>query len=136
VSASDHLSPGQFMPVSDLLHMQSNDARGYQKYHPELGIKETTVESTYAQRAQHMADSPGLYHELDEHLRSGDIDPVLVLPDPKTGVDVVHEGHHRIVRAHQLHVAKLPVSHDEGSQPHAAEWKIHQADEEIRAAGF
>lgn len=129
MAASDHLNGQQFMPVSDLLHTQSNDARVYKEYRPELGIKETTVQSTYARRAQSIAEHPD-YQKLDEPIRSGSIDPVLLTTDSRNN-RVVVEGHHRIVRAHQLGVDRLPVSFDPGSQRHRDDWDVDEPPADI-----
>ena len=128
MTASDHLSHQQFMSVSDLLHMQSNDAKVYKEYHPEYGIKETTVQATYSRRAQHIAEDPGLFHQLDEPIRRGTIDPVQLYHDSETNEPGVFEGHHRIVRAHQLGVDKLPVSYSEDSQVHHDKWLDQQTE--------
>lgn len=128
MTASDHLSQQQFMPVSDLLHMQSNDARIYKEYHPEYGIKDTTVQATYSRRAEHIAEDPALFHQLDEPIKNGTIDPVHLIHDEGTHEPVVFEGHHRIVRAHQLGVGKLPVSYSQDSQTHDDEWLDKQSN--------
>lgn len=142
MSAADHLSPHQFMPVSDLLHMQSTDALINREYETKVHYNKiprddrTTVQALYSQKAAHIAENPTFWHGLDEPIRKGTIDPV-VLSHEKAGLpDSVAEGHHRIVRAHQLGVQRLPVTHDWTDQPHEEGWKNDQADDDMRRAGM
>jgi hypothetical protein len=136
MTASDHLSGTQFMGVEELLNTHSTEAL---RRHRQLMLQQppappgspqngpwehgdhTTVRSRYAAKAADIADHSDAYHRLDEHLRSGSIDPVLLERDSNDTV-AVSEGHHRIVRAHQLGVKKLPVSYDPASQRHDVDW--------------
>ena len=123
------------MLVSDLLHMHSSDAVAEREYRTKSrsrpafgGVDMDTVQSVYARKAQHIAENP-IYHQLDEHIRSGNIDPVLLTQ--RSGMETVAEGHHRIVRAHQLGVERLPVSHDWDSQRHRDDWDVDASPVDI-----
>lgn len=132
MSARDNLSPQQFMSVSDLMNTHSADAlrarRGDAFDAGDSRVIEhdnnTRMRDVYPRKAAHFTDPD--YPEfagapLDEHIRSGSIDPVL-LQRASTGETEISEGHHRIARAHQLGVQRLPVSYDPGSQVHRDAW--------------
>ena len=136
MSADDHLSAPQFLPVSELLGMHSTEALAKHKLaqmrkppglpgSPENGPWEhgehTRVRTLYDEKARGIAAEPELYHQLDEPIRNGTIDPV-VLERDRQGNQAVYEGHHRIVRAHQLGVERLPVSNSFESQQHYNDW--------------
>lgn len=127
MTASDHLNGHQFMDVRELLNTQSSDALiDKQRKDPKaVAGPDTTVRAVYADRARHMAENPARYGQLDEHLRSGTIDPVWMAGG------AVYEGHHRIVRAHQLGVQRLPVSASEDSQAHLTEWLWPEIDKAV-----
>lgn len=125
VTASDHLGP-QFMPVADLLRMPSYEAlanlreRGGPSARSTPHGESTTVMSQYPRKAVDLASFPDRYRHLDEPLRAGTIDPVMIAHDPEQGADEVFEGSHRIVRAHQLGIRHLPVTRGGfGTQLHA-----------------
>lgn len=133
MTASDHLNVQQFMPVSDLLHTQSTDALIDRERATGIDFDKiprdsrTTVAATYNARAAHMAENPAHWRQLDEPIRQGSIDPVVLSSDGS-----VAEGHHRIVRAHQLGVDRLPVTHDWiDSQRHEEQWKNPDLDAAI-----
>lgn len=124
MAADDNLNGQQFRPVTDLLNTRSRDARKY-----GLG---RTVNDVYARKAGHIAsgikgdqDHPD-YSKLDEPIRNGTVDPVM-LDRTDTGDDRVIDGTHRIVRAHQLGVAQLPVSYDWDTQKHDRSWAIPES---------
>lgn len=124
------------MSVSALLDTPSMDAmaavRGGMRNRDTWQLHEhgddTTVRAVYDRKASHIAERAGRgepgypdYTQLDAHIRSGSIDPVL-LQRTSSGMTEISEGHHRIVRAHQLGVSHLPVSYDPGSQTHRYDW--------------
>jgi hypothetical protein len=136
--------PEGHMRVEDLLDMQSTEALRHhrrkmlqQPYHedgsPNNGPWEhgnhTRVRTLYDRKAGQMAQHEHAWSELDEPIRSGGIDPVL-LEGHGAGGTAVSEGHHRIIRAHQLGVATLPVSRDPGSQRHRDDWEDPEEREE------
>lgn len=128
MSALDHVNPHQFMAVHELLQAQSNDALqdkqrrlaaappkrpSYAEYKANPSIMDepdsgpgpdTTVQAVYDKKARDVTEHP-MYHRLDEPLRNGTIDPIVL-----DGNGAVYEGHHRIIRAHQLGVERLPVA--------------------------
>lgn len=125
MSADDHLSEPQFMPVSDLLKMHSHEAmRIHQRKMmaqppgppgaPQNGPYEhgdhTRLSTLYERKARDIADEPELYHQLDEPIKHGDIDPVMIQPHHASGGEEIYEGAHRVVRAHQLGVQQIPVT--------------------------
>lgn len=115
----------QLMRVEDLLNLHSNEAlRRKQHFSGDRYAThgdDTTVGTVYDRKAAEMAQNPAAWHLLDEPIRNGTIDPVL-LETSSGGHTVVTEGQHRIVRAHQLGVAHLPVSYDPASQAHRYDW--------------
>jgi hypothetical protein len=125
------------MPVSELLNMHSTEAlRSYKQRmmsqppgppdSPQNGPwehnGETLVSSVYDRKARDINTRPELYSQLDQHLRNGTIDPVLLEGPNTRGITAVNEGHHRIIRAHQIGVEKLPVSFKADSQAHRNDW--------------
>lgn len=134
MAATDALSKTQFMPVADLMNTFSHDALGMKRHDvreaggdPSMVShgEGTRMRDVYARKAGHIAeganDEHADYKDLDPHLRSGNIDPVL-LTTTSQGHDEIIEGHHRIARAHQLGVQRLPVSRDPESQHHSLDW--------------
>lgn len=127
MSASDHLGQ-QFMPVADLLRMPSYEALNNQRARQGgrggniMHSESTTVMSQYPRKAVDISSFPERYSHLDEPIRSGTIDPVMIAHDPEQHMDEVFEGNHRIVRAHQLGVSHLPVTRGGfATQKHAEE---------------
>jgi hypothetical protein len=118
----DNISKTQFMPVAALLDLHSQDALAERHYVDIDAVHgdHTRVRDVEAAKADYIAANPR-YQELDEPIRSGSIDPVL-LHRTDSGENEVLEGHRRITRAHQLGVERLPVSYDPGSQAHMWEW--------------
>jgi len=115
----------ELRPVGELLDMHSNEAlRRQRRTEGPLATwsERTRVRSLYDRKAAEMAANEPAWSALDEPIRSGTIDPVLLEWSP-TGHQVVSEGGHRIVRAHQLGVSHLPVSFDPGSQAHRYDWE-------------
>jgi 8-oxo-dGTP diphosphatase len=112
------------MSVGDLLGLHSDEALRRQRAlsgNQYLGHSDATrVGTLYDRKAAELAGNPA-WQALDEPIRSGTIDPVL-LARTGSGHTVVSEGGHRIVRAHQLGVSHLPVSWDPGSQAHRDDW--------------
>lgn len=137
MSADDHLGI-QFMPVADLMKMHSQEALrihrnrmmaqppGPSTNGPYFHGRHTRLETLYDRKAADFADKPGLYRKLDEPIRSGTIDPVMIQPtrNTKSGKgEEVYEGAHRIIRAHQLGVGQLPVTRGgHETQKHYDEW--------------
>lgn len=113
------------MSVEDLLALHSNEALARKRHfgdpHAEHG-DDTRVSTVYDRKAAEMARNPAAWGQLDEPIRNGTIDPVLLM-QTGSGHTVVTEGQHRIVRAHQLGVTHLPVSYDPGSQVHRYDWE-------------
>jgi hypothetical protein len=113
------------MSVEDLLNLHSEEAlqneRAWTGDHKQGHSDATRVRSVYHSKADEMAQYPEHFSQLDGPIRSGSIDPVL-LSRGHGGQTVVGEGQHRIIRAHQLGVTHLPVSHDPASQRHRDEW--------------
>lgn len=110
MAISDNLNPIQFRNTADLLKAQSLDAQSA-KVSQEVGSPirgyrgpNTDVNSIYERKAQNIAADLGSYRKLDKPLREGTIDPVIL---DENGA--VYEGHHRIVRADQIRVGKLPT---------------------------
>ena len=98
---------------------------------------ETTVQAVYSARAAHMRSDRSLYKHLDGPIKSGTIDPVMISPQSKDGPEQVYEGHHRIVRAHQLGVSRLPVTFGgEETQGNRDSWLDKQVDHDMKKAGF
>ena len=113
----------QLMSIEDLLGLHSDEALRRERHRagkPVGHSDATRVRTLYDRKAAEMASSPA-WQQLDEPIRSGTIDPVL-LAGTGSGHTVVSEGGHRIVRAHQLGVSHLPVSWDPGSQAHRYDW--------------
>jgi hypothetical protein len=127
MSAHDNLNGRQFRPVADLLDTRSRDAR-------KLGAGRL-VRDVYERKAAHIASGMSgdqrhpNFAELDEPIRSGSVDPVM-LGRSEGGHDQVLDGNHRIIRAHQLGVDRLPVSYDWDTQKNARPWAIAVADRE------
>lgn len=121
MTALDNVSKPQFMAVSKLLDMHSNDALAERMYTDEDAVHDDHTRVRDLEKAKSAYLEDPRYRELDEPIRSGSIDPVL-LHTMDSGEDEVLEGHRRIARAHQLGVEKLPVSHDPASQSHFYEW--------------
>lgn len=124
MTALDNVSKTQFMPVSDLVNMHSSDALAERMYKDTYAVhgEHTRVSDVLPAKARHIDDSPEIYGHLDEPIKSGTIDPVL-LHRLDSGEDEVLEGHHRIARARQLGVDRLPVSYDGyETQKHDVEW--------------
>lgn len=115
------------MSVEDLLGLHSDEAlfheRNWTGNHSLIhGDSDATrVRSLYDAKADEMRQHPEHWGQLDEPIRNGSIDPVL-LSRSSTGHTVVSEGGHRIIRAHQLGVSHLPVSWDPASQAHRDDW--------------
>jgi hypothetical protein len=124
------------MSVEDLLSLHSNEAltrkRHFGDRYAEHG-DDTRVSTVYNRKAADIASNPEAWGQLDEPIRNGTIDPVL-LSRSGSGHTVVTEGQHRIVRAHQLGVTHLPVSYDPGSQEHRYTWDDPEPLEERTAA--
>jgi hypothetical protein len=97
--------------VSDLLNMYSAESL-------RKGVRNDSAKviAIYDLKAEDIKDYP-VYAQLDEHLRNGTIDPVLI-----SAKNEIIDGLHRIVRAHQIGVTHLPVSYDWESQEHLLEW--------------
>jgi hypothetical protein len=94
VAASDHLSPGQFMPMAKLLQLRSGDV------HQD----EQTVADVLPRKKAEMAD-PHMTPEYYAALRQSMVDhgqtaPIEVVRAP--GGRVLGEGHHRVAIAHDL----------------------------------
>jgi hypothetical protein len=127
----------QRMSVEDLLGLHSNEAlRRKQHFSGDRYAghgDDTRVSTVYDRKAAEMGKNPGAWGELDEPIRNGSIDPVL-LETSSGGHTVVSEGQHRIVRAHQLGVTHLPVSYDPGSQEHRYDWDEPEPLDEHTAA--
>lgn len=124
VTALDNVSKTQFMPVSDLMDMQSLDALGMKRHQMGEAAKpgpDTTMRDIYPLKVSHIESGESHIADLDEHIKSGSIDPVL-LATTSGGEDQIIEGQHRIARAHQLGVEKLPYSRDPASQAHRMDW--------------
>ena len=124
------------MPVSDLLNMHSNEAmrihtRKMQARPPGTGHDgpyvhgdHTKLSTLYDRKARDISDEPELYHQLDEPIKRGDIDPVMIQTHRAPGGEEIYEGAHRIVRAHQLGVPQLPVTRGGiDTQAHYNEWE-------------
>ena len=112
------------MNVDDLLDLHSNEALRRERHRtgePVGHSDATKVHTLYDRKAAEMAKNEPAWSQLDEPIRNGTIDPVL-LEGSSDGRTVVSEGQHRIIRAHQLGVTHLPVSYDPGSQAHRYEW--------------
>jgi hypothetical protein len=113
------------MSVEDLLDLHSDEALFHERNwtgNRYAGHSDATrVRTMYDSKAEEMDQNPEEWHQLDEPIRAGTIDPVL-LAKASSGHTVVSEGAHRIVRAHQLRVSHLPVSWDPGSQAHRGDW--------------
>lgn len=124
------------MSVEDLLELHSNEAltrkRHFGDRYAEHG-DDTKVRTVYDRKAADIASNPAAWGQLDEPIRNGTIDPVL-LELKGSGHTVVTEGQHRIVRAHQLGVSHLPVSYRPDSQEHRYEWEEPEPLEEGRTA--
>jgi hypothetical protein len=116
----------ELMSVEDLLGLHSDEAlRLWRRRWGDSRLGHgtgTTVRDIYDRKAAEMARNEPAWSRLDEPLRTGTIDPVL-LEKSGSGHTVVNEGGHRIVRAHQLGVSHLPVSWDPGSQLHRYDWE-------------
>jgi hypothetical protein len=113
------------MSVGDLLGLHSNEALSRKRHLGDPQAEhgdDTRVSTVYDRKAAEIAKNPAAWGQLDEPIRSGSIDPVL-LSQSGSGHTVVIEGQHRIVRAHQLGVTHLPVSYDPGSQEHRYDWE-------------
>jgi hypothetical protein len=113
------------MAVADLMDTHSRDALALRphegKWWEQPHGADTTMRAVYDRKAARMTGDGGGYSKLDEPIRSGTIDPVL-LGDTSRGETEIVEGHHRIARAHQLGVERLPVSRDPNSQVHYLDW--------------
>lgn len=129
MAALDNVSKQQFMPVSDLMNTYSHDALGAARHKvfnnggdPKAVTygEGTRMRDIYARKAANISGSER-YQKLDDPIRSGTIDPVL-LNKTDSGENEILEGHHRIARAHQLGVEKLPVTYDYTSQKHLMDW--------------
>jgi len=116
----------ELMSVEDLLGLHSDEAlRLWRRRWGDSRLGHgtgTTVRDIYDRKAAEMARNEPAWSRLDEPIRTGTIDPVL-LEKSGSGHTVVNEGGHRIVRAHQLGVSHLPVSWDPGSQLHRYDWE-------------
>lgn len=134
MAALDSLSKTQFMPVADLMNTYSHDALGMKRHDVRAAGGDpstvshgegTRMRDIYPLKAKHIAagadDEHPDYKDLDPHLRSGSIDPIL-LGKTSGGDDEIIEGQHRIARAYQLGVQRLPVSRDPESQSHQFDW--------------
>jgi hypothetical protein len=122
MSATDHLNGVQFRSVTDLLNTRSRDARNYGEGRLVADVYDRKAKHIAAGMSGRASDWPD-YSQLDEHIRSGTIDPVILQRTPDND-DQVIDGNHRIVRAHQLGVGRLPVSYDPGAQVHYDEWDV------------
>jgi hypothetical protein len=80
-----------------------------------------SVRGKYALKAADLIEYQHAYCQIDGPLLQGTIDPVLLGTDG-SGATIVLDGLHRIVRAHQLGISRLPVSYDEASQVHLDNW--------------
>jgi hypothetical protein len=126
------LQPLQFMPVVDLMNMHSAEALRADRQRaagrpndpwPEHSVKTRFRNHDLFVRKASEMDSNTHYHELDEPIRKGTIDPVMIQPNRQSNVDEIYEGHHRIVRAHQLGVQQLPVTRGGvDTQKHYNDW--------------
>lgn len=126
----------EHMGVEDLLDLHSNEALRRERHrtgHPVEHSDATKVRTVYDRKAGEMAQNEPAWSALDEPIRKGTIDPVLLEKSP-SGHTVVSEGHHRIVRARQLGVTHLPVSYDPGSQAHRDDWEEPEPLEERTAS--
>lgn len=104
----------RMMAVADLLTFASSDAYPY-----------GTVQDVMKRKTQDILDDP-VWHQLDQALLDGTIDPVGLITDPETGGYKVNNGHHRIARAVMLGVELLPVvnaaEENVWEQPHTDAW--------------
>lgn len=109
MTASDHLSPGQFfMPMDKILRMPSDDAMPTSRAQSVAAVnKERGIE-------HYMAKYPEDYAELRQSMvEHGQTEP-LPLSRNEHGVVKLANGHHRVEIARQLGWKGMNVYHEPG----------------------
>ena len=98
MTASDHLSQGQFMPMDKILKLTSADSK-----------TGGTVESVLPEKRAHMNSKPEVYSDLRDSMKNnGQTRPL------GAAEDTMFEGHHRVAIAQDLGWKGMEVSPDVG----------------------
>jgi hypothetical protein len=112
MSASEHLSPQQFMPVHEAMKLYSGDFDvPMHKALPEMRTYDRAMKAEgadqYSERNRGHGGPVGYISHLAKDIKANGVKvPVVV----RNG-NVLIEGHHRVLAAHKAGIDQIPVRH-------------------------
>lgn len=114
MTASDHLSGAQFMPMHQILGLTSVDAEAANDYRAEDGLppKGTTVADILPQKRADIARDPAYYGQVEHSMRT--TRGGMTAPLGVSGKYLLNGGH-RVALAQQMGWAGMHVSDDFGN---------------------